>query len=162
GVYHTENSSTENDVLWPKNSGRPGSPIVFKAYPGEQVILGGGSANYPDSAESLSPLQSPRQASMRDFLYGLLRRVANPSSSLQQNTSFSIARCVVTLKDVSYITLEGLHLKGVAGWVFARNCHHIVFRKCMFEDALSEFKGTARLLECQDCRVLECSFRNSS
>ena len=72
----------------------------------------------------------------------------------------SIARCVVTLKDVNYIVIENIDFKKVEGWVFARHCNHLIFRNCTFEEALRGAKGTARFIECSDCRFLDCSFLN--
>jgi hypothetical protein len=125
GSYHTSINKRENDVLWPKNSGEAGKPIVFKAYQDEQVVLGEGAESYPSE-------------------------------------EISIARGVVSLKDLSYISFENLHLKKLAGWVFARNCDHLVFQNCVFEDSLWKAKGTARFVECRDCRFLSCSFNRSS
>lgn len=126
GTYNSSESADENDILWPKQSGAPGSPIVFKAYEKEEVVLGEGSEKYPEE------------------------------------NNLSIARGVVTLKNVSYITIEGLSFKKVAGWIFARGCHHLIFRNCVFEDALHGAKGTAHFIECSDCRILGCSFRSAS
>lgn len=128
GVYHCDKSVTENDVLWPKNSGSADKPIVFRAFTGEKVALGEGPTGYPDT----------------------------------EQTELSIANCVVTLKGVGHISIEDLQFRKVGGWVFARNCDHIIFRNCVFEDALHAAKGTARFIECRDCRFINCSFRNSS
>ena len=128
GVYHCSKSLRENDVLWPKRSGEAGRPIVFKAYRGEQVVLGEGPPTYPED----------------------------------QPVEISVARSAVTLKGVSYITLEGLQVRKVAGWLFARNCHHVVLRDCTFEDARHGAKGTTRFQECQHIVIDHCTFRNSS
>jgi hypothetical protein len=161
GTYHSESSLRENDVLWPKSSGEPGKPIVFKAYNGEKVVLGE-SPEFPDSAESSSHLSSLKHGGLRGRLSTVVSWVANPSSLVTDPSELSIARCAVTLKNVRYIEVEGLEFKNLAGWVFARGCDHITFRNCVFEDALNGFKGTAHLLECRDCRFLGCSFRNST
>ena len=126
GTYNSSNGANDNDVLWPTHSGTNSSPMVFKAYRNESVVLGDGSENYPAEDQ------------------------------------FSIARAVITLKDVSHITVEGLTVRKVAGWVFARGCDHIVLRNCTFEDALHGAKGTAHLIESRDCRILGCSFTRSS
>ncbi|MGH7984557.1 MAG: right-handed parallel beta-helix repeat-containing protein [Candidatus Udaeobacter sp.] len=126
GTYNSSESADENDILWPKHSGTENSPITFKAYEKEDVVLGDASEKYPAENE------------------------------------LSIARAVVTLKDVSRITIEGLTFRKVAGWVFARGCDHITFRNCTFEDALHGAKGTAHFIECHDCRVVDCSFRRAS
>jgi len=128
GVYHCGKSVRENDVLWPKNSGEAGRPIVFKAYQGERVVLGEGPPDYPDC----------------------------------DNVPLSIVRGVVTLKDVAHIAIEGLEFRKVAGWVYARTCHHVVIRNCLFADALHGAKGTARFLECRHLVIEHCTFRNSS
>ena len=128
GVYHCGESIRANDVLWPKNSGTTGRPIVFRAYQGERVVLGEGPPDYPDA----------------------------------DGLGISVARGVVTLKGVSCITIEGLEFRQVAGWVFARNCHHVTIRQCVFADALHGAKGAARFLECRYVVIDHCSFRNSS
>lgn len=126
GVYNSSRGAKENDILWPKHSGTGSSPIVFRAYDNESVVLGDASENYPADDE------------------------------------LSIARAVVTLKDVSHIIIEGLTFRKVAGWIFARGCDHITFRNCVFEDALHGAKGTAHFIECHDCRLINCAFRRSS
>jgi hypothetical protein len=73
----------------------------------------------------------------------------------------SINRGVLTLKDVSHVTIQGLEFSRVAGWVFARNCHHLLLRDCLFSDALHGAKGTARFLECRQVVIDHCTFRNS-
>ncbi|MGA2063965.1 MAG: right-handed parallel beta-helix repeat-containing protein [Thermoguttaceae bacterium] len=128
GVYHASSSVRENDVLWPKNSGTAEKPIVFRAYPGERVVLGQSGPKYPDC----------------------------------DDLPLSINRGVVTLKDVSHVSIEGLQFSRVAGWVFARNCHHVAIRDCVFADALHGAKGTARFLECRQVVIDNCTFRNSS
>lgn len=126
GTYHSTDSVEQNDILWPKHSGTTDSPIVFKAYEKEKVVLGDGPAGYPGEG------------------------------------SMSIARALVTLKDVGHISFEGLSFAKAEGWVFARNCNHLVFRNCTFEDARRGAKGTARFVECRDGRFLNCSFIRSS
>lgn len=125
GVYHSSQSLRENDVLWPKRSGQPGRPIVFKAYRGEPAVLGDGPTDYPDE-------------------------------------QISIARGVITLKGVSHIVIEGLQVRKVAGWIYARGCQNVVIRNCTLEDAMHGAKGTARFLECQHLVIDRCAFRNSS
>jgi hypothetical protein len=53
GVYNTGTSKEENDVLWPKHSGRPGRPIVFRAHEGEEVVLGEKGRDYPSEEHSI-------------------------------------------------------------------------------------------------------------
>lgn len=87
---------------------------------------------------------------------------AAPGYPDSEGVVMSIARGVVTLKNVRYIVIEGLSFKKVDGWVFARNCDHLTFRDCIFQDAVHGAKGTARFIECTDNRILHCSFLNSS
>ncbi len=48
GTYNSSKGADENDVFWPKHSGTESSPIVFKAYEKETVVLGDGSPEYPE------------------------------------------------------------------------------------------------------------------
>ncbi len=88
--------------------------------------------------------------------------LGDASENYPAEDQFSIARAVISLKDISHITIEGLLVRKVAGWIFARGCDHITFRNCKFEDALHGAKGTAHFIECHDCRILNCSFLRSS
>ncbi|MCP4259775.1 MAG: hypothetical protein GY774_20020, partial [Planctomycetes bacterium] len=51
----TYNSSIGNGILWPKHSGTPQNPIVFKPYNSEQVIIGDGVGTFPnDNMQSIA------------------------------------------------------------------------------------------------------------
>ena len=53
GVYNTYVSVNNNDVIWPKQSGTPEQPIIFRNYDGERVVLGHNPdylASYPNDA----------------------------------------------------------------------------------------------------------------
>ena len=53
GVYGNGTSNEENDVLWPRHSGRLGQPIVFRAREGEEVVLGDKGSGYPSEEHSI-------------------------------------------------------------------------------------------------------------
>ncbi|MBN2518739.1 MAG: DUF1565 domain-containing protein, partial [Candidatus Altiarchaeota archaeon] len=74
----------------------------------------------------------------------------------------SIARGVITLKDVDNIVIDGLTIRNVAGWIFARNCSNIVIKNCVFDKALYDAKGTARFIEVNYSRVMNNVFRNAT
>lgn len=124
GVYCQGQTATLNDVLWPKHSGEPGSPITFKAFPGEIVILGQGTTSYPN------------------------------------DNSLSIARTVVNLTNVNFITIQDLQFRQVAGWVYGRHCQHIIFTNDVFADAYWQAKNVARLIDSQYCSFVNCAFTN--
>jgi len=127
GTYSRQGSSPgDTDVLWPKHSGTPANPIVFKPYNGEEVILGDGLESYPSDGWP------------------------------------SIARGVISLRNVGYIVIEGLKIRHVAGWLFARNCHHITIKNCWFEEALYGAKGTARFVESHHNKIVNNTYIHSS
>lgn len=75
--------------------------------------------------------------------------------------SLSIACGTITLSNVNFITIRGLEVSQVAGWVYARNCQHILFQSCTFVDALNGAKATARFIESKYLRFLSCKFTNA-
>lgn len=125
GVYNNATNEKENDILWPKHSGSADKPIIFRAYKGEEAILGQKGGRYP------------------------------PEDGL------SIARGTITLKGVSHIVVEGLTVKDVEAWVFARQCSHITFRKCRFINATNPGKGSVKFIESHHNRFEGCTFRKS-
>jgi parallel beta-helix repeat protein len=126
GIYNAQNGHHENDVLWPKHSGSQQSPIVFKPYNQEEVILGDSIVSYPNDNWA------------------------------------SIARGVISMRNVKHIEIDGLIIRNVAGWFFARNCSHITVRNCLFENGLYGAKGGARLIESDYCRIINNTFHRSS
>ena len=92
GTYRASVGLDHQDVLWPKHSGTPTNPVVFKPYNGEQVIVGDLNAAWPNDNWA------------------------------------SIARGIISMRNVSYIEIEGLTFKNVSGWLYARNCDHITIR----------------------------------
>lgn len=80
--------------------------------------------------------------------------------SYPNDTSLSIARAVVTLTNVSYITIEGLQFRESAGWVYGRHCQHIVFTNNTFADGLWSPKNVARLIDSKYCSFVNCTFTN--
>ena len=74
----------------------------------------------------------------------------------------SIARGVISMRNVRYIEIEGLNIRRVAGWLFARNCSYITIKNCLFEDGLYGAKGGIRLIECDNCKIINDTFRKSS
>lgn len=79
------------------------------------------------------------------------------------NDSFaSIARGAITLKDVSYITIEGIEINYVAGWLFGRNVHHITLDGCIFEDARWDSKATAVFVESHHIFIRNCTMKESA
>ena len=134
---------------------------------GDVVLIRGGTYNSSESANQndiLWPRHSGTQGRPITFKAYEKEEVVlgEGSEKYPEENNLSIARAVLTLKDVSYITIEGLSFKKVAGWIFARGCHHLTFRNCVFEDALHGAKGTAHFIECSDCRIFGCSFRRAS
>lgn len=79
---------------------------------------------------------------------------------LDDSEKLSIAACVVTLKGVSHLRIEGLEFREVGGWLFARDSHHVEIRDCVFADATHGAKADARLVECQFFKFINCSFVN--
>ncbi len=74
----------------------------------------------------------------------------------------SIARGVISMRNVSHIEIEGLIIRNLAGWLFARNCSFITIKNCWFESARSSAKGGARLIECDNFKIINNTFHNSS
>jgi len=74
----------------------------------------------------------------------------------------SVARGVITLKNVSYIEIDGLTIRHVAGWMFARGCNYITIKNCRFEDSTWDSKGCVRLTECYNWKIVNNTFCNSA
>lgn len=66
------------------------------------------------------------------------------------------------MRNVHYILIEDLILRQLGGWLFARNCSNVTIKNCRFERAMYGSKGGARFIECQHCRFINNTFRESS
>ncbi|MCL5282290.1 MAG: right-handed parallel beta-helix repeat-containing protein, partial [Planctomycetes bacterium] len=75
---------------------------------------------------------------------------------------YSIARAPICMRNVSYITIDGLIIRGTAGWFWARGCTQITVQNCAFYDSQWDAKGTARFIDSSYCAFRHCLFQNSS
>lgn len=137
------------------------------AQAGDTVLIRGGIYHHEEKQWVRNDVLWPKHSGTRSqpivfkSIPGETVVLGEGRDSYPNDAKLSIARGVVTLKDVKYITIEGLEFRKVSGWLFARNCDHIIIRNCTFADALFGAKATARLVECNFCKFINCSFVNS-
>lgn len=152
------------------NDGNSYTSIVEAANvagPGDTVLIRAGTYNaYKDPNENdvLWPKHSGTERSPIIFKsYNDEEVIFGDGINSYPNDSWaSIARGVISMSNVRYIEIEGLNIRLVAGWLFARNCSYITIKNCLFENGLYGAKGGARLIECDNCKIINNTFRKSS
>ncbi len=88
--------------------------------------------------------------------------VGDGSTSWPTDLRSSVSRGVVTLRNVSYIIIDGITFRRTAGWLWGRDCTHITIQNCNFYDSQYSSKGVARFIESSYCTFKNCRFWNSS
>ncbi|MCW8132321.1 MAG: hypothetical protein KIS92_18385 [Planctomycetota bacterium] len=136
------------------------------AKPGETVLIRGGQYHAMKSAEAYDILV-PRQSGTKDawIVYkaypgeDAMLDMRKPAAPIPTETAD--LRAVIQVRGKNYIAFENLRLKDVDGWVFARGCDHLAFRRCHFLNGFNGGKGSVKTIECTFARYEDCTFENS-
>jgi hypothetical protein len=66
----------------------------------------------------------------------------------------------IDLRDIAHIELDGLTVRNVRGWVFARGVTSLSIENCRFADGMNDGKGAVKLIETQDVRFVANDLEN--
>ncbi|MCZ7648902.1 MAG: right-handed parallel beta-helix repeat-containing protein [Planctomycetota bacterium] len=140
------------------------SKAAAVAVSGDTVLIREGVYHSRKSAEEhdvLQPRHSGKPGAPIRFQAFKDEKVVLGGDSGYPTDEISPTRCVLVLREIGYLTFENLTFEEVEGWVFARKCQHLTFKRCVFKDGRNAGKGCVKLIECERCRFEDCLFRNS-
>ncbi|MDT8302832.1 MAG: putative Ig domain-containing protein [Sedimentisphaerales bacterium] len=136
------------------------------AGPGDTVLIRGGTYNKVSSAgiDVLWPKHSgTAQNPIRFKPYNNeVVVIGDDPAGAWPNDYISIMRGVITMRNVHYIEIDGLTIRQVGGWLFARDCGNITIENCTFELGMYGPKGGARFIECDYVNIRNNRFLKSS
>ncbi|MBI3830932.1 MAG: right-handed parallel beta-helix repeat-containing protein [Planctomycetes bacterium] len=149
GSYHANKSKDAFDVIFPKNSGAPGQPIVFKAYKDEAVVL--------DTKKPDDPM--PQEVTEVRCVIVLRGR----SYITFENLTIKDSDGWVFARGCDHIVFKGCGFlvshNGGKGSVKMIECHHGRFTDCRFEDSAFD----SLILERSNGNVVEhCTFKSAA
>ncbi len=77
------------------------------------------------------------------------------------DTGESICRAMISMRNMSYITVQGLTIRDCAGWAWIGYSDHITVQNCTFRASGSGSKGCFRWLYSSYCVLNNCTFADS-
>ncbi len=137
------------------------------AGPGDTIYIRGGNYNSasPFPGDVVWPRVSGTAANpilIKSYPGEKAAIVGNDAGSYPIDLYLSISRCPISMRNVSYITVDGLTIDGTAGWGWIGYCHHITIQNCTFRNSTWGSKGTFRFHFSSYCTLKNCTFTNSA
>jgi parallel beta-helix repeat protein len=86
----------------------------------------------------------------------------DPSGAWPGDLWGSISRGAISMKNVHNINIEGLTIRQVGGWLYARNTSNVTIKNCWFENAMFGAKGGFRILDSTNWRIINNTFKGSA
>lgn len=137
------------------------------AGPGDTVYIRGGDYNSasPTPGDVVWPRVSGTAANpilIKSYPGETAAIIGSTNGAFPIDLRLSIARCPISMRNVSYITVDGLTIDGTAGWSWIGFCHHITIQNCTFRSSTWGSKGTFRFHFSSYCTLKNCTFANSA
>ncbi len=146
----------------------------YRAGPGDTIYIRGGTySTYGgtggNSWENPSDVIWPRVSGtaeqpimIRHYNNETVNIGSTPGSSMPSDNGESIARAVISMYGLSYVTVEGVNINNVAGWAWIGYSDHITIQNCTFANSTSGSKGCFRWFYSTYCTLDNCTFANSA